>query len=244
MNYLKILCLSFAIFHFQNCFCQETKDLGGLWYSNSYTIDYSQRDIYPDADFEVVVSPISLYFDQDSVWTFLYPCQKLYTHPFNKKDWSFMNEVLSDKSGRTYQRADYDLALINRLKSEKFIPECLKGEWNLVRTESPGDGTGIKYIFPFEIEDSFFLDKQAINSVDLNENRITLPLGGQQREFYFNFSENYNYKLSLSPTENWKKKDKKMWLESWDTPELSKRKLKILKRSKGSDLELIYLKKN
>ena len=221
----------------------NSNDLAGLWFSWGYIIDHTNKGHFLDDNYERVESPVYLYFEKDSVWAFQYPCQKLFVHSFSGGDWMIVDDELRDNSGRSYTRVDFDTAIVGRLKVERIIPDCYTGKWELVRTVSGGDGTGVEFIFPFIVNDTLVLQHDQLIEPNLVENKIHLFIGGTKREFYFTLSqESFHYKLVLWPTETWADSEKKMWLKSWDDPPLTEGDLKKLKETEGVDLELVFFK--
>lgn len=222
----------------------DTEILKGLWYSWGYIVDHRDCAHILDNDIECVQKPINLYFENDSLWTFQYPCQKLNVQTYTVKDWMLIGNQLTNGGSRKYQRVKFDSSVVNQLKLNTIISDCYVGKWILTREKSIGDGTGMDYIFPFNINDTLVLQNESLTAPNLLGNKIFIFIGGANREFYFSFSKDSHHILKLTPTESWSEKDKKMWLIYLGTPPMTKKELKKLKETEGFDLELIFKKTN
>lgn len=216
------------------CTAQKEYKLQGLW--NSSWTENIPTPGYADAAFYTVYHTNDLYFEGDSMWRLEFPCKRIHVDTYFVEDFEFVNDSTFDYQHERYSRQKLDSGSIETLKTYELNPECYTGRWDLVRSESGGDGTGVVFIYPFEIEDSLILKNGALNG-----SVLMLLIDGKEKEFNFHMEKkDFEYELILTPTESWKKKDKVMWTRYWELPPPRKRELKEIKRMEGIDLELRF----
>jgi hypothetical protein len=211
-----------------------TKKLQGLW--NSSWTENIPTPGYADAAYYAVYHNSDLYFEGDSMWRLECPCKRIGVETYSIKDFEFLNDSTVIYSDETYSRQKVDINSIEILKKHEFNSECYTGKWNLIRSESGGDGTGVVFIYPFELADTLILANDALDGSVLK-----LVIEGKEKAFNFRMEKmDFEYILILTPTESWKKEDKVMWTRYWELPPPKKRELRAIKRTEGIDLELRF----
>ncbi len=228
--------------------------LQGLWESWGYRVHYdSENGPFMDAMFEDFRIPEHLYFEGDSLWVMQYPCQLSHVSAYHiddwfldKKVWFKDDKVLTKGGRRSYEKIEFDPAIIKQLQNDKLAPECYAGEWRLVRAESGGDGTGADYLFPFDMADSIIVDVASLSPDKLKDGIIELNIGGKLRPFYFHSTyRDFHHHITLEPTESWNKSDARMWKVHWGhEPEfmlMSEEDKRKYKQQEGEDLILEYI---
>lgn len=213
---------------------QKKNDIQGLW--NSNWIEFIPLRGNEDAGFRQIHHNNYFYVEGDSLWNMDYPCKLISIEKITPGNFRFVNDSTLSYRGELYKQAHYDTATIALLKMDQINPACYLGKWELVRTESGGDGTGDVYIFPFTIEDTLFITEEVIKG-----KAIKIRIEKAEREFFFTIIRTeVSWELHLTPTDAWLKKDKKMWKRDWNLPPPSKKEFKKMRNEEGVELELLF----
>ncbi len=137
--------------------------------------------------------------------------------------------------------------LVALLKKDRINYAQLSRSWNLIEGSSGGDGTGVDYLFPFDITDSLFIDDSLLTAHNLKDGIIELNIGGKLRPFYWTFwsDDDMGQHMRLDPTESWEASDTTMWFLPWpndwspeDYPTVED--IRKRKKEKGEKLFLEY----
>lgn len=219
---------------------QSQTKISGLWQLFMMPVDTVINALDGPEPFE----RYELYISGDSLWRLDFPCRIKSSGEFYPEDWSLHPEskVLMNRTGAAFMSVAYDSNEIKQLLQAKINTECYEGLWQVQRIESGGDGTGVEFIFPFEIPDSIHLSSQLIKQIQ-ESGRLTLPVDDKQKTFDCYFcGDHWGREICLYPTDDWPDREKQMWLKDWNSPKLSKKELSELKKSTGHELT-ITLKK-
>lgn len=249
MKLIGILIFSFLLAF--NCSAQEKKQatskffandsiylkemLQGLWHSE--WVERAPSIAFDDAMFHNVYHSTYVYIEGDSLWTLDYPCIKNAVAPLILRNFSLKNDTTLLYSGERYVSVNnYNSGAIAQLKIHETNPNCLIGEWYLARYLSGEDGSGVDYLFPFEIADTLLITEEMIRN-----KLCLLKVNGIERSFNFTFYTSESvYELILTPTDEWRPKDKVMWVLGWNHPPLNQKELKKLKKGEGIPLVLTF----
>ncbi len=218
---------------------QETENKPqGLWsFSRSEDV---KTEVESDAAYYTVHHSGDIFLEGDSLWFLDYPCEKIEAREYSANLFLMVNDSTFDYNGERYSRQNkYDSLAIKRLKAHKFNFDCYRGTWNIIRSESGGDGTGVVFIYPFQLVDQLIIETDV-----LNDGVFRVPINGVEREFSVSIEHpGFPDVLTLKPIGSWKKKERFMWVRDWDLPPPNKRELRKIKRTKGSELEFRFSKK-
>lgn len=213
---------------------QKKNDIQGLW--NSNWIEFIPAKVSEDAAFRQIHHNNYFFVEGDSLWNMDYPCKLISIEKITPGNFRFVNDSTLNYRGELYTQAHYDTATIALLKMDRINPACYIGKWELVRTESGGDGTGDVYIFPFTIGDTLFITEEVIKG-----KVIKIRIEEAEREFFFTIIRTgVSWELHLTPTDTWLKKDKKMWKRDWNLPPPGKKELKKMRNEEGVELKLLF----
>ncbi len=111
----------------------------------------------------------------------------------------------------------FDDNLVSLLKKDQINYAQLSRKWRLIDGDSGGDGTGVDYLFPFDISDSLIIDDGVLTAENLKDSIVELTIGGKLRPFYFYFwyDDDSNQHMRLEPTESWDESEARMWFLPW-----------------------------
>lgn len=219
---------------------QSQTKISGLWQLFMMPVDTVINCLGGSEPFE----HYELYISGDSIWKLDFPCRLTSSGKFYPEDWSLLPEskVLTNRTGAAFRPMAYDSNELKQLLEAKINTGCYEGLWQVQRIESGGDGTGVEFVFPFEISDSIRLSSEMIKQIQQFA-ELTLLVDGKSKTFQCYFcGDHWGSKICLYPMDNWPDKQKQMWLKDWNSPKLSKKELSKLKKSAGQDLT-ITLKK-
>lgn len=230
------LLLSFLLFAL--CANTQQKDqLQGQW--NAYRVEKEKNEMLNlDEGIRFNYFNSDIYIEGDSLWHLELPCKRLSVEMYSPDQFYFLNDSTFEYGGEKYSKRKTDTAVIAELKSHELNRECYLGKWYLSRTESFNDGSGVEFVFPFEVPDSIILTNV------LEDRIVKLMIEGKEKAFYVDVRNKIGWlELVLTPLKSWPK-DKLMWYRSWDLPPAKKRELKKIKREEGIPLELLFLRYN
>jgi len=166
------------------------------------------------------MSPVgNLYFIEDSVWSFEYPCQmlsvnKIYmdtdtiyiAEPNQQWKCKLQNDTLIRVNTRgdteKYLPMHFDKNILQDIHSGIINPSCITGSWNLKTYQEVEFDNGFDIIYPIKLPNKISLNAKSI--VDSKNRIIQFSVEGVSRKFHVYQIIPHTGELILTPLNWWK----------------------------------------